>query len=287
MELKTRTKTGSDEISKIYPEIDYPKEVEVIDTLNKKNREAYLRWLRRKLAAEKILGKSTLIIGVRGKDGIVLGADTKTVRGQETDYEEKVKSIITIHKAPIVFAGAGAVGVIEDFIEIFEKTLRTNLREGKIASLLTIKVIAENLVAKAEERYGPKLGQPPLHFIFGGLSELNTGEARLYEIGSPGYGEKIKYCSLVGHGSPYARTIAKYLFPRSKGVVPLSCKEIVPRIATCIYWIREEIDDSVGGEPQIVYISDKNPEIKHGRYNKIKISKIVAGIKKNLTDLAF
>jgi len=287
MELKTRAKTGSKKIDKISQQIDYPKEVEILDMLNKKNREAYLRWLRRKLAAEDILGKSTLIIGVRGKDGIVLGADTKTTRGQETDFEEKLKSIVTVNKAPIVFAGAGAVGVIEDFIEIFEKTLRTNLREGKITSLLTIKIIAEDLVAKAEERYGPKLGQPPLHFIFGGLSELNTGEARLYEIGSPGYGQKIKYCSLVGHGSPYARTIAKYLFPRSRGVVPLNCKEIVPRIAACIYWIQEEIDDSVGGDPQIVYVSDKNPEIKRGTYNKTKISKRVAGMKRNIAELTF
>lgn len=286
---KINTKKKNEELLKIFPEIEYPKEIKLLDELNEVNKEKYKKWLYKKKLIEKILGESTLIIGIRGKDGVVLGGDTKAMRGGETDFEKKVMSITTIQNAPIIFAAAGAVGVIDDFIEIFEKTLTTNIKEGKISSLLSIKMIAEDLVEKTEERYGPKLGNPPLHFILGGLSDLSKGNAILYEIGPGGFGQKIKYACLVGHGSPYARTIAKYLFPQDskKGIIPFTCKEIVSRIAACIFWIREEIDDFVGGEPQIVYVLDKNLEIKDGKYNKGKILKKINDMKESLRRINF
>ena len=286
---KRKTRGKKKGLGEIFPKIEYPKEIQFLDELNEANREKYKKWLYKKTIAEKILGRSTLVIGVRGKDGIVLGGDTKAMRGGETSFEKKVRTLTTVQRAPIVFAGAGTVGVIDDFIEMFEKTLTTSIQEGKISSLLSIKMIAEDLVEKTEERYGPKLGRPPLHFILGGLSELRKGEARLYEIGLGGFGQKIKCTSLVGHGSPYARTIAKYLFPQhaKKGTIPLTCDEIVSRIAACIYWIREEIDDYVGGEPQIAYVLDKQPEIKDGRYNKTKILKKVDKIKNDLGEINF
>lgn len=284
---KKKIKKEIEGLEKIFPKIAYPKEIQLLDELNEANKEKYKRWLYKKMLGEDMLGKSTLIIGVRGKDGIVLGGDTKTMRGGETDYEKKVKTITTVEGAPIIFASAGIIGVIDDFIEIFEKTLIANIQEGKINSLLSIKMIAEDLVEKTEERYGPKIGEYPLHFILGGLSELSKGDARLYEIGPRGFGSKIKYACLVGHGRDYARTLAKYLFPRHNGKIPLECKVIVSRIAACIYWIREEIDDYVGGDPQIVYISDKEPEIKDGKYNKGKISKRVDELKEALRKIVF
>lgn len=286
---KKKAKGKEEKLGEVFPEIEYPKEVELLDKLNEANKERYKRWRYKKALSEKVLGEHTLIIGVRGKDGIILGADTKAMRGGETDFEKKVRTIHTIEKAPVIFAGAGAVGVIEDFIEIFEKTLIANIKEGKISSLLSIKLIAEDLVEKSEQRYAPKLGEPSLHFVLGGLADLTKGEARLYEISPPGYGQKIKYATLVGHGSPYARTIAKYLFPRHsrQGMVPLECQEIVSRIAACIYWIRDDIDSYVGGEPQIVCVLDKKPEIKDAKFNKGKVSRKVAEMKRNLREITF
>jgi len=286
---KENSKKKEKKLQDFFPTIKYPMEIKFLDELNEKNKEKYKKWLHKKMLAREILGKSTLIIGVRGKDGIVLGGDRKSMRGGETDIEKKVRSIKTVQNAPIIFASAGFVGVIDDFIEIFEKTLIESIEEGKINSLLSIKMIAEDLVQKAEERYGPRLGASPLHFVLGGLSDLTKGEARLYEIGAGGFGQKIKYSCLVGHGSTYARTIAKYLFPQDtkKGTIPLECKNIVSRIATCIYWIGDEIDNYVGGDPQILYIVDKNPEIKEGKYNKGKIVKKVSEMKKNFEKINF
>jgi 20S proteasome alpha/beta subunit len=271
-----------------FPAISYPNEVRLLDELNEANKERYKRWLRTRTLVQEHLGGSTLLIGVRGKDGVVLGADTKVVRGGETDFETKIRQF-TVGKASITFAGAGVVGVIDDFIEIFEKTLAENIKGGKITSLLSIKIIAEDLVDRAEQRYGPKLGQPPLHFILGGLSDLEKGRATLYEIGSGGFGQKVKYVTLVGHGSPYARTISKYLFPRETkaGHVPLACAQVVPRIAFCVYWIREEVDDYVGGEAQVICVLDDNPQVVTGRYNKAKVAAEVERVKRTLTSINF
>lgn len=180
-----------------------------------------------------------------------------------------------------MFASAGAVGVIEDFVELFEKTLSTRIQEGKISSLLSVKMLAEDLVSKEEERYAPRIGRNPLQFLLGGLSDLKGGNARLYEIGFGGFGQIIKFSTSVGHGDPYARTIMKYLFPRNskKGIIPLVCQEIVGRMAACIYWIGGGVDDFVGGQPQILYMLDKGRQIKEGKYNKARVSRKVNEVK--------
>lgn len=286
---KVKEEVKIKDIIEFFPKIIYPKEVDLIDELNEANEERYKEWLYKKRLAKKIIGSSTLIIGARGNNGIVLGGDTKAMRGGETDYENKVKTFDIYKDAPIMFASAGLVGVIDDFIEIFEKTLTRSIRENKISNLLSIKIVAEDLVEKAEKRYGPKVGQPPLHFILGGLSELSNGERRLYEVGPGGYGQKIKYTSLVGHGCDYARTISKYLLPQDnkKGMIALNCNEIIQRIAACIYWISDGIDDYVGGDPQIIYMLDKEYGVKEGKYNKGKILKRIKDLKRNLEKITF
>ena len=282
-------KTKKEKSLSAFYKIKFPKEVKYLNKLNKANEKEYKEWLRKKAIIKNLLGKSTLIIGVRSKDGIVLGGDRKVVRGGETDFEDKVR-IIKIKEAPIIFAAAGLLGVIEDFLEIFEKTLIANIKKREIVSLLSVKIMAEDLVETYERRYGPKFGQASIFkFILGGLSELTKGKARLYELGSPGYGEKIKYYSLIGHGRDYGRTIGKYLFPipSSYKESSLSCSDIIPRISACIHWISGEIDDYVGGDPQILYILDNKPEVKEGKYNKAKISKKVGQFKRMIKEISF
>jgi len=284
-----KKKKGKKESKEIFPDTVFPEEIKLLKELNKANEEKYAKWLRRKIITEDILGKYTLIIGVRGKNGIVLGADTKVIRGGETDYEHKVKQFSIGTNSPIIFASAGAVGVIEDFVEIFEKTLKENIKEGKVSSLLSIKIIAEDLVETTEERYAPKLQQPSLHFVLGGLSNLNKGKAVLYEIGFPGYGQKIKYNTFIGHGSPYARTIGKYLFPRDNkaGTISLNCKEIVNRVAFCINWVGDDVDNYVGKTAQIMYLTDEKPNVNNGTFNKSKIGDKAKTIKDSLRAIGF
>jgi 20S proteasome alpha/beta subunit len=275
--------------AKTPPDILLPKEIKLLKEFNEARKEKYYQWVQRRIITEEILGKYTLVVGVRGRDGIVLGADTKVIRGGETDYEHKVRKFEIGPQSPIIFASAGAVGVIEDFVEMFEETLKSNIKEGKVNSLLSIKIIAENLVETMEERYGPKLQQPSLHFILGGLSKLNNGKAVLYEIGFPGFGQKIKYNTFVGHGSPYARTIGKYLFPRNNNLktIDLNCKDIVNRTAFCIQWIGDDIDNYVGIDAQIMYLLDDKPCVHDGSFKKQKIQNKVRNIRKEFETITF
>lgn len=264
-----------------------PEEVELIVERNKLTEEEYRDWLKNKKSTEELLGKSTLIIGVRGKEGIVLGGDTKVMRGGEIDFTKKIQILTIQNNAPIIFAVAGIIGVIDDFLQLFERTLRSE----RVSSLISIKIIAEDLVKQFEERYAPRLLQSPMSFIFGGLSNLTNGRALLYEVGSPGFGQQVKYFECIGHGAPYARTIAKYLFPRKDtlGGIAYSCRELVPRVAACIHWVGEggEIDDYVGGDPQLVFIQDNKPATIECEFDRSKVTKKVRTIKDTLRNIHF
>jgi len=77
--------------ARITEEAILPEEVKLLQEFNKVHEGRYNKWVRRKMVTEEILGKYTLVAGVRGQNGIVLGADTKVIRGGETDYEQKVR----------------------------------------------------------------------------------------------------------------------------------------------------------------------------------------------------
>ena len=156
--------------------------------------------------------------------------------------------------------------------------------QGELTSLIRVKVLAEDILKDFEERYAPRLEEYPIEFIFGGLENLNNGKARIYKIGARGYGEKIRYFELIGHGRPYARTIAKFLF-YIKRLPELSVEEIAKRAYACLYWIANGgIDDYVGGKPQIVVLKDDKPEIVNLTIKKEEIKDFVETIQKTLVD---
>ncbi len=287
--LKKKKETSRREVVQTSDDMILPKEIELLREYNRARSDRYALWIRRKRVTEELLGRRTLVIGVHGQDGIVLAADTKVIRGGETDYEHKVRKFEIAPDSPIIFASAGAVGVIEDFVELFEKTLTENIAAGKVGSLLAIKMMAENLVETTEERYAPKLQEPSLHFVLGGLSSLSNGKAVLYEIGFPGYGQKTKYSAFVGHGSPYARTIGKFLFPRDNkaGAIPLKCADIVNRVAFCVQWVGEKVDSYVGCDAQIMYLLDDDPVVHDGYCDKKKVAREVKAMQEGLMKLSF
>jgi 20S proteasome alpha/beta subunit len=272
-----------------FPKLKVSKELEFMRKLNKQMEEEYKLWLLKKKRLEKI-SIGTLIIATQGKNGIVVGSDEKVIwgGGAEADYQKKIEIFnIGSEEKPveICFAAAGYLGAVDDFLEIFKNTLKENLKAGSVANLLGIKFIAEDLLLECEKRYAPRLGEPPLQFILGGLTGLTSGNARLYSIGSSGFGEKIRYYSMIGHGSPYARTIAKYLF-NSEIINKLTLEEIAKRVAICIYWVGEEVDNWVGGTPQIVILRDGNAKFETFKINE-EIKKKVEEIKNTLTSLSF
>lgn len=173
------------------------------------------------------------------------------------------------------------MGVTDDFLELFQGSLEENITSGTVTSILRIKLLAEDLLKEFEERYSPRFFEPPMQFIFGGLNRLNAGEARLYNVGPPGYGERIKFYAVLGAGSPYAQTIVKYLFD-TQTLAKLPIEKVAERAAACIFWIKDEIINVVGGEPQIVALRDEKPEILKPNIRKRGIEKIVRTLKSSL-----
>jgi len=274
----------------IFPKVEIPSTVKLMKELNKEFEAEYLKIIRKRKILEELVGKSTLIIGVRGKDGIVIGSDRKVIRGGESDYEEKFE-ILNVGAGKdciqVGFGASGYVGIKEDFIKLFKQALEQNLQSGVIRNLLDIKFIAEDMVISFENRYVPRLQtQVILEFLVCGLSELSSGKAELYVIGSGGYGEKVKYYHMIGHGSPYARTINQYLFDRSL-LNSLSLEDIVKRMAISFYWVGEEVDSYVGGKPSFFIMRDGTPKFEKKEIDEQKITVLVNHYKDKLRKINF
>jgi len=246
MPMKKKSKRQKPKLYIFPAKVRISSDLEFMKKLNKKWKKEYDEWRIKRKMLEKILGKGTLIIGARAKDGVVLASDRKVIRGGESEYEDKIRVFNITHEGgPIIFAAAGYLGVTEDFLEFFQQSLEENVRQGEIGSLISVKFLAEDILKDFEERYAPRLEEYPIEFIFGGLNQLDRGEARLYIIGPRGYGEKIRFFQAIGHGSRYVRTVAKFLLDREK-LSSLSVEEVSQRIYTCIKWIADDVDDYVG-----------------------------------------
>jgi hypothetical protein len=234
-------------------------------------------WLMHTKSIRKLKGVSTLIIGVRCKDGIVVGADRKVTRGEESDLIDKVKIQNIEDKkskldSDIIFSATGFTGVWEDFLEEFKQIIDDGVSSKEIRSLKEVQHLAEQAIEKTFLYYAPTLGGDFIQFLFSGLRDIRTGDALLYTVSPmmpqivpkdfipPAYAERVTKKTILGHGAPYARTIANFLLPDAK-LNDMGLNEIAPRVYACIKWICDGIDETVGGEPQIVGMRDNTSKV--------------------------
>jgi len=219
----------------------------------------------------------TLIVGVRGKDGVVVASDSKVLRGGEAEFTNKLYEV----DGKLVYAIEGLTGVADDFNLLFESE-RQRLRD--FDSLYNAKVVAEDIVAELSKRYTERVQQPTLGLLMGGLENLTYGEAQLYYIHDVGYGEKTAMiCS--GSGGRYATTLAKFLLKRD-----LTVEELAKRAVFIIAYVAEDVDVQVGGQPSAVMIRDTeqvtpNP-LQYINQNELeKMVEKAKQVKENLPDL--
>ena len=85
-----------------------------------------------------------------------------------------------------------------------------------------------------------------------GRERLVSGRAMLYYIHGVGYGEVVEFLC-TGHGGPYATSLAKFLLKKD-----LNVDENAKRIAFIISWVAEDVDVTVGGDPDVVIIRDSD-----------------------------
>lgn len=185
----------------------------------------------------------TLIIGIRCRDGVVIGSDRKVIRGGEAEYSNKVFVINNV-----ALAVEGLTGIRDDFLYLLNIELE---RRRGVDSLYEMRVIAEDIVASLAERYRERIREEsPIGVLMAGREQLTQGRAMLYYIHGVGYGESVEMlCS--GHGGPYATTLAKFLLDKN-----LDCNENARRVAFIISWVAEDVDITVGGDPEVAIVLD-------------------------------
>ena len=230
----------------------------------RRDREEILKYIR-----PPIIKKGTLIMGVKCKDGVVIGSDRKMLRGGETEYTNKIFEFDIGGK--ILFAAEGLTGIRDDFFLLLKSEIS---RRRGVDTLYEVKILVEDIISNLTDRYSDRIRDPsPIGVLMGGLENVSNGDAILYYIHSQGYGEQVTFrCS--GHGGNYAYSIAKFLCGPHL-VSNLSTKDAGTRIAFIISWIAEHVDTTVGGDPDVFIINDKinkveqlskediNTEIKH------------------------
>ena len=187
----------------------------------------------------------TLIIGIRCRDGVVLGSDRKLLRGGEVEYSNKIFIINNV-----AFAVEGLTGIRDDFLYLLDLELK---RRRGVDTLYEMKVIAEDIIAELTRRYRDRVMESsPIGVLMAGKEYIIAGKAQLYYIHDVGYGEAVEFLC-TGHGGRYATSLAKFLLRRDLDVI-----ENAKRVAFIISWVAEDVDVTVGGDPHVVIIRDSD-----------------------------
>jgi len=191
----------------------------------------------------------TLIIGIRSRDGVVLGSDRKVLRGGEVEYSNKIFVV-----SNVALAVEGLTGIRDDFLYLLNAELQ---RRRGVDTLYEMKVIAEDIIAELTERYRERVREEtPIGVLMAGREFLTSGRALLYYIHGVGYGEAVDFLC-TGHGGPYTTSLAKFLLRKD-----LDAAENAKRVAFIIYWVAEDVDVTVGGDPDVVIIRDSDTPTK-------------------------
>jgi len=224
-------------------------ERDLIKQVNKKT-IGYLKHIRaiqegKNFARKKSLEKaesSTLVIAAKCKDGVVMIADRRMIRGTEHSHEKKINAF---YKVSVAFAGL--TGLRDKFLETVEGVLRA----ARAVNLSEAIIGVEDTMALISDRYKTRLGRDAqIVALLAGLEHLSSGEAKLYHILGNGYAEKIDFLC-IGHGAPYATSIAQDLYHTS-----LTMEAMAEIAIFIINWV-EKIDSSVGGIPDVVFVKNE------------------------------
>ncbi len=192
----------------------------------------------------------TLIIGAKCKGGVILAADRKVVRGEESDIGDKI-----FEQGGLALAFEGLTGIRDDFLLLLESELEAN---RGLNTLYEAKLVIEDIVASLSNRYAERLGEDAgVGAVLAGLSEISSGKAELYNIHPEGYGETVQY-RCAGHGAEYAHSIAKFLLSPSQPI-----DECAYWAAFVVAWVSDNVDLTVGGEPQVAMVRDHSRSVQY------------------------
>ncbi|MEM2912411.1 MAG: hypothetical protein QW146_07900 [Candidatus Bathyarchaeia archaeon] len=200
----------------------------------------------------KVKPMPTLIIGARCRDGVIIVADRRIVRGAECTTEKKIFMPYT----GVVVAASGLTGIIDKF----RREVEARAGAMRAQTLDEVIEVIEDVTEKMKSRYTPRLYETPkggviIEALVGGLSYLTQGEAELHHVFQEGYAEIVKEYMPIGYASDEAKVFLKALYRKDANV-----SEMLDVLTLPIILIEEfEVDTTVGGKPQIYTIMDLSP----------------------------
>ncbi|MFA4836194.1 MAG: hypothetical protein WC749_09025 [Dehalococcoidia bacterium] len=222
---------------------------------------------------------STLIIGTRCTDGVVLAADRRELRGFEPAERCKVRKIEydillpkdesskgydprALHcrdkyaKVSVLLAGAGVAAFWDEVAwgvspNYFYGTCKTtdSVHDNKIRTLSDIIDMISLTSINLSGRYQSGSLDERLGCVVAGLSELTTGAAELWYFAGSGFSKTDFIC--LGSGDANALPMADLLL-RGQGLTTEQTINIMP----LIFMLVERVNISVAGGPDIFIVKD-------------------------------
>lgn len=193
---------------------------------------------------------STLIIGTRYEDGIVLAADRRELRGYEPTKQCKIRRVKvgdTAAGGSILLAGAGAAAFWDEVAWSLAQSTKSEA-ESSIRTLLDAVDRVSTLSINMSARYRRDGLDEPLGCVLAGLDSLTTGRAELYYFAGAGFSKTEFMC--LGSGGSYALPMADLLLHRQ--LLAAQAARIVP----ALFLLVERVNLSVGGGPDVFVLRD-------------------------------
>lgn len=211
---------------------------------------------------------STLIIAIRCKDGIVLAADRRELRGYEPRELCKIRRIeleIGGQKATVLLAGAGVAA----FWDEVAWSLSHNTEVGggpEVRTLLDVVNTVSNLSINMSARYQRDGLDERLGCVVAGLNGLTTGMAESYYFAGAGFSKTEFIC--LGSGETYALPMADLLLRH-----PVLSTKQATQILPFLFLLVERVNLSVGGGPDIFVLSDGEQAVQVAT-NKVELTRM-------------
>lgn len=184
----------------------------------------------------------TCIIAQKSRNGAVMVADRRALRGYEAREQDKIE---VLPSGMVV--GISGAGFLAD--KLLAKLRKLPKRRDFDSALPPI----EDIVGTLYKRYRPRFG----YSNWEGVSALvmardrfHSGNPRVAFVMQEGVSEEVNDFEIIGHGAPYATPFIKMLYSNDAGL------EQMWRGAFYSISLIEglELDESVGGLPSVVVL---------------------------------
>lgn len=248
--------------------------------LEKDQRLKYLRWKKRHQEQLKERVKTTCIIGVRCKDGVLLAGDTKVLRGADISYEFKIKPLYGLD---LIYGSSGTTAMMDVVVEQINIALnRTEGNEPIIKTWYDFKLALEDIMNWTFNRYNPRDKNVFTDVLVG--FKPQKAPAELWHFYPKGISQEIKKFDIIGSGEPYAMPFIKSLY-----YPEMSLNDMTWVTAFTLDLLDEiQVDYTIGGYlPQVVLMKDKKKKKDKDHIYQVNVEGILKSLRQengNLSD---